>query len=184
MKKTIAAVLSAVLLSAPALAQDAGDFSGTKATAVVGFDSVGTDTPDIVDNINGLLFGAAIGHDWQSGNIVYGMEGEVTESTGSEDTIAGTNVVAGVELSRDLYAGARLGFVAGESALIYAKAGYTNGRITVFDQFSEDSDGLRLGAGVEVKLGDQLFGRGEYRYSDYEGGFSRHQAVLGVGLRF
>jgi outer membrane immunogenic protein len=45
-------------------------------------------------------------------------------------------------------------------------------------------DGLRVGAGVEQAIGRNAFVKAEYRYSNYEQGYSRHQAVGGFGFRF
>lgn len=64
-----------------------------------------------------------------------------------------------------------------------------------------DTDGWRVGAGVETALGEKAFAKIEYRYSNYnEGEFDfngttpdssrfridtdRHQVVASVGLRF
>ena len=80
--------------------------------------------------------------------------------------------------------------------MVFAKGGYTNQRFkaaytldgeTVLE--SDNSDGFRVGAGVELDFG-QPFARLEYRYSDY-GSFSeaefetsRHQIMLATGVRF
>jgi outer membrane immunogenic protein len=61
-------------------------------------------------------------------------------------------------------------------------------------------DGWRAGAGIEHKLGDNIYVKGEYRYSQYREGeveapsglesdrfdvdVDRHQVVFGVGARF
>lgn len=182
---TIAAAIAASALASPVLAQETGDFSGVKGTAIAGYDNTdfGIDGAGSTDNADGFLYGASLGYDTQSNNIVYGVEAEITESTG-ELTGGG----ASVDASRDLYAGARLGFVVGDSALLYAKAGYTNARYTAsgggFGGIAGNADGVRVGAGIEYKLSDNAFVRGEYRYSNYEAGVSRNQVVGGVGFRF
>jgi outer membrane immunogenic protein len=99
-----------------------------------------------------------------------------------------------VEAGRDLYVGARVGFALGTGTLIYGKGGYTNLRLkdtydpgtsggTAFE-FAHDLDGFRIGGGIEQKLGSKAYVKGEYRYSDYEGGSRKHDAVVGIGLRF
>ncbi|MET0375678.1 MAG: porin family protein, partial [Rhizorhabdus sp.] len=45
-----------------------------------------------------------------------------------------------------------------------------------------NGDGYRLGAGAEVKLGKSAYTKIEYRFSDYEGGYERHQVIGGIGL--
>ncbi|MEQ8743794.1 porin family protein [Parasphingorhabdus sp.] len=186
MKKiTIAAAIAVSALASPVLAQESGDFSGVKATAIAGYDNTDFGIAGVgsADNADGFLYGASLGYDLQSNNIVYGVEAEITESTAD---ISGGG--ASVDASRDLYAGARVGFVAGDKALIYAKAGYTNARYTGagagFGAVAGNADGVRVGAGVEFKLSDKVFARGEYRYSNYEAGVSRNQGIVGLGVKF
>lgn len=179
---TIAAAIAASALASPVLAQEVGDFSGVKGTAIAGYDNTdfGIGGAGSSDNADGFLYGASLGYDIQSNNMVYGVEAEITESTGE---LSGGG--ASVDASRDLYAGARLGFVVGDSALLYAKAGYTNARYTASGAgVAGNADGVRVGAGIEYKLSDNAFVRGEYRYSNYEAGVSRNQVVGGVGFRF
>lgn len=172
---TAAAVLS---LSAPALAQDYAPFTGLRAEAIVGYDKL--DTNDgIIGNPDGLLYGAALGYDIQAGNVVLGIEGEVTESTGKADFGA-----FDVDVARDLYIGGRVGIAVAPQSLLYAKAGYTNARISTDGAGGDNGDGVRVGAGIEHKLGGQLFLKGEYRYSNYEADVERHQIVGGLGIRF
>ncbi len=182
MKKILfVAAIAVSSMTSPAIAQEEGDFSGAKGTAIAGYDNTdfGLAGAGNDDNLDGFLFGAALGYDLQSSNIVYGVEAEITGSTGE---ISGGGL--SVDASRDLYAGARLGFVVGDSALIYTKAGYSNARFTATGVGGGNLDGIRVGAGVEFKLSDNLFARGEYRYSDYEAGVSRNQVVGGLGFRF
>ena len=96
------------------------------------------------------------------------------------------------ETDRDLYVGGRIGVSLGSKALAYVKAGYSNARMEYQGDDGEgglirggdNGDGLRLGAGLEYRIAEKLFLKGEYRYSDYEAGVSRHQLVTGIGLRF
>ena len=175
---TIAVAIAASVLASPAMAQQAGDFSGVKATAIAGYDNIDLDIAG-VDNVDGFLYGAALGYDYQSGNIVYGAELEATESTGKISNAAGR-----IEVGRDLYAGARLGYVLGDSTLLYTKAGYTNARSSSPGLGGANGDGVRVGGGIEFKLSEQVFARGEYRYSNYEDGVSRNQGLIGLGVKF
>ena len=175
---TIAAAIAASVLASPAMAQQNGDFSGVKATAIAGYDNIDLDIAGI-DNVDGFLYGAALGYDMQSGNIVYGVELEATESTGKLSTAVGN-----IEVGRDLYAGGRLGYVLGDSTLLYAKAGYTNARSSSPGLGGANGDGVRVGAGLEFKLSENTFARGEYRYSNYEDGVSRNQGLIGLGVKF
>jgi outer membrane immunogenic protein len=47
-----------------------------------------------------------------------------------------------------------------------------------------NADGIRAGAGLEYALGQNLFVKAEYRYSNYEAGVERNQVVGGFGFRF
>jgi len=175
---TIAVAIAASVFASPALAQNNGDFSGVKATAIAGYDNIDVDIAG-VENVEGFLYGGTLGYDIQSGNMVYGAEVEATESTGKISSIAGR-----IEAGRDLYAGARLGYVVSDSAMLYAKAGYTNARVSSPGLGSENGDGVRVGAGVEYKLSENMFARGEYRYSNYEDGISRNQGLVSLGMKF
>lgn len=180
MKTVIFAALAAAtaLSAAPAFAQEAAPFTGARAEALVGYDKLDTNGNGL-GSPDGLLYGVALGYDMQMGGAVLGIEGEVTDST-AKRTFLGTDIDA----ARDLYIGARAGFAIGDMALAYAKAGYTNARIETQGFGGENGDGVRVGAGLEYKLGGQLFLKGEYRYSNYEGDVERHQFVTGLGVRF
>lgn len=175
--KNIALALVALTAATPAFAQDAADFSGFQVSAIGGLDIVDVND-DVIDNPNGFLYGVNVGYDYQSGNVVFGIEGEAAEST-ARVKAAGVEVLTA---SRDLYAGGRVGFVTG-GALVYAKVGYTNFRVESGTD-SATGDGVRVGGGAEMKMGENVFVKGEYRYSNYEGDIERHQIVAGVGFRF
>lgn len=70
------------------------------------------------------------------------------------------------------------------------KAGYTNARIRAtveeagtITRDSANADGIRAGIGAQFAVGTNAYVGGEYRYSNYESDFSRHQAVLTLGFR-
>jgi len=180
MKTVIFAAVAAAAfaVSAPALAQEAAPFTGARAEALVGYDKLKTNSNGL-GSPDGLLYGIGLGYDIQAGGAVLGIEGEVADST-TKRTILGTKVSA----ARDLYIGARAGFAIGDQALAYVKAGYTNARVKTQGFGGDNGDGVRLGAGLEYRLGGQLFVKGEYRYSNYEGDVERHQFVTGLGVRF
>jgi outer membrane immunogenic protein len=222
MRKYVLAALLAGTLATPAFAQD---FTGFRVEGLAGYDSLksGDDADDGVDtgddegdeSIDGVGFGLGLGYDFDLGNVVAGVEGEWMESTGEQDvdeTLDGINFTSSVETGRDIYLGARIGFRAAPSTLIYAKGGYTNTSIEgAFDdatnryEFDTNVDGYRLGAGVEQLFGPNMYGKLEYRYSNYSnldfsddfdfGDFTpedfdtdidldRHQVMLGLGYRF
>jgi outer membrane immunogenic protein len=177
--KKIALALAAALttLATPALAQEAEDFSGAKASVTAGYDVVDLNTPG-VRNPDGGTYALGLGYDIQKGRTVFGIEGEVSDSTAKLK--AGGATLA--EASRDLYIGGRVGIVTGKT-LIYAKAGYSNFRLLTVAG-NGNADGFRAGAGLEHKLTDTVHAKVEYRYTDYEAGMERQQIVAGIGLRF
>src|SRR5690606_36597005 len=140
MKKGIALLLAAgsvVALSVPAMAQDDSSFSGPWIAGVAGYDinKAGSSQDDGVNadldqNAEGLAYGVGSGYDVDMGGVVLGAEAELTDSTADSDySDPYTNFGLGtVDAGRDIYVGARAGFKATPSTLVYAKGGYTNAR--------------------------------------------------------
>jgi outer membrane immunogenic protein len=224
MYKYVVAALLAGSAAAPALAQDAAPFTGVRVEGLIGYDvlksgerddGVDTGTNNGDESIEGLGFGVGAGFDFDLGGVVAGVEAEYMDSTGKQEideTLDGINFTSRVATGRDIYVGARLGFRAAPSTLVYVKGGYTNTSIEAGfesqgDQFEFDSnaDGWRLGAGIEQLFGPNMYGKLEYRYSKYNNldfsddfdfedfdpedfgtdiDLDRHQVVAGIGVRF
>jgi outer membrane immunogenic protein len=188
----LASIAASTLVAAPALAQDQNpSFTGFHIEGVAGWDH-----PRVPGNhADGVLYGGGVGYDYQTGRAVLGIEGELTDSTAKR--CVGSFAVAGdnlcVRAGRDFYVGGRLGYAVAPATLLYAKAGYTNGRISAdyttpsgVGAYSDhrDLNGFRVGAGVEQQLGGGAYVKAEYRYSNYEQNVDRHQVVAGIGFRF
>lgn len=222
MKTTLAilAGTAALALAAPAAAQDVANntFTGLWGGVIAGYDvskagsSTDNDNLDADDqSIDGFGYGVQLGYDIDVGGVVIGAEAEYSGSTAEVEYRPGDLDAIGlgnVETGRDLYLGARLGFKAGDNAMIYAKGGYTNAKYNIratdgttnFDR-DFDTDGYRLGAGAEYAINNNSFVKLEYRYSNYSRGeidfdgdandsgrfdidLDRHQVMAGVGFRF
>lgn len=218
MRKLVLAALAASVAATPALAQDEVNpqFTGPRVGIVGGYDIVRPGSTEDTDidgdnqNVDGFLYGVDVGYDFSIGGAVVGVEAELSDSTGkvkantSDPNFFGFGEVA---TGRDIYVGARAGFLATPSTLIYAKGGYTNTKLNVLasDGTTElrqnyKLDGWRVGAGVEQAIGSNTYAKLEYRYSNYRnanfefsnGGVTddfdidtdRHQIVAGVGIRF
>jgi outer membrane immunogenic protein len=192
MRSIVVAALVAATAASPVFAQDSSGrapFTGPRIEGLAGWDRVQNNGHD-----DGVNYGVAAGYDIQTGMGVVGIEGEVGDS--STKQCVGAKTTADPRLcakaARDLYIGGRIGKVIGDKTLIYAKAGYTNTRakLTSDDGTARttlartDLDGARVGAGVEYALTSNAYVKTEYRYSNYQDGFSRHQVVGGFGMRF
>lgn len=184
--------LLAAVAATPAVAQEQPGDSGLRVEAIVGYDSLGANGV----TANGALYGLGVGYDVRIGGLVAGLEAEASDSgtdscTQTPDASAQWRCAAG---GRDLYAGGRVGVAVGSGIQLYAKAGYANSRVTLEPVvaipvdpalvFRQNLNGIRAGGGLEIGLGGRAFVKTEYRYTNYEGGFDRHQVVGGVGLRF
>ena len=195
MKYVMLAACAAAILAVPAHASDGVTY---RVEAHGGWDRVTVGgTGDV-----GQLYGIGIGIDVPLGAVAFiGFEGNADLSSAEECA----NFFSPFffqqvcnEAKRDLSAVARVGGDVGGGVKLYALGGYTNARITqkvtnttasfggppitTVSRFSANGDGLRLGAGAEVKLGKSAYTKLEYRYSNYEGGYQRHQVVAGLGL--
>lgn len=215
--KKFAIGLCTIVVGQPAFAQDqvaTAPFSGARIEARAGVDrpnatlsaSDGIDTLEVSDGKTGVVYGGELGFDTMLSinsfaGVYAGAEGFTTEDC--------TEVYVGdeacIKAGRNFTAGVRGGFVVGASTGLYAKAGYSNGRLRLtyedpafpVDNFDlgDNLDGFHVGAGVEFSRG-QFYGKLEYvytNYSDYraeEAGASvsldldRHNVVAGVGIRF
>ena len=184
MKKIVFASVSAIAMAAFAAPASAAVATGGRIEAVTGYDHVSIDLGAGLDgSTSGVLFGIGAGYDFAVGpKLALGVDIEAADST--TDIEAGTDSVS---TGRDLYAGARLTTALSDKASLYFKAGYTNARFKAQTGAVTDAanaDGIRGGGGVSLNMGKSAYVAGEYRYSNYEAGLTRHQGVLAVGFRF
>ncbi len=223
MKKILVCLAAGTAMASaiPAMAQDVGPvdpFSGFHVEALAGYDvtKAGSSVDDDVNedndqSIDGFAYGVGAGYDFRFNNFVVGPEAEVTWSTAKTSFDDGDFEGFGlgnVKTNRDLYVGARLGYVVTPTTMIYAKGGYTNAKFDVNNASGSietnrdiDADGWRICAGVEQAISNNVFAKLEYRYSNYEEGeldyrndfpdgdrfdldLDRHQVMAGVGVRF
>lgn len=197
---------AAALAATPALAQEPGPFTGGHVEALAGYDHLSVDNGVTENTSDGVHYGVAGGYDFQAGQLIAGIEGELSEST---SRVFGFGInrpgdFQRLEADRDIYVGARLGYAIAPATMLYVKGGYTNLRMkSRYDdglgnriREGESIDGWRAGAGVEQKFslfGPSGFVKAEYRYSKYSdltfpialpADINRHQIVAGLGIRF
>lgn len=204
----------AATFAVSAAAQDVSTIGGPRAEVRAGYDNVsvdvdyddGVDSFSGSDGTDGVAYGGEIGYDFNFGGAIIGAYAGVDfASTDYCSELYGDDEVC-LEAGRNITAGARLGWMVGPDALLYAKGGYSNGRIKLtyedFENILEDIDegenldGFHLGAGAEIGLSANTYAKLEYVYSNYDGfeysdpdldvgvDLDRHQVLLGLGLRF
>jgi outer membrane immunogenic protein len=157
------ALAAAALVSTPAMAQSE-KFTGPRAEARVGFDHVNVDTNRGRVDANGVTYGVAVGYDVAlAPRIVAGVTLGVDGS--SADGSIGNAVK--VDAKRDLNATGRLGYVLGDSVLVYGQGGYSNQRYG-FRNGHTTAEGLRYGGGVEVAVTDHTFVKADYLVTEYD----------------
>jgi len=144
---------------------------------------------------DGVLYGLGLGYDFNVGQkgfigVDFSLDDSSTKDCERSAIVA--NDRACLSAGRDIAAGIRGGVKVGERGKVYALAGYTNARYKtsyttpagVTTRDAANLDGFRLGAGYEHNLTSNVYGKVEYRYSNYESDISRHQVLFGVGLNF
>jgi outer membrane immunogenic protein len=152
-----------------------------------------TEAPGVPADIDtdGFVGSAFGGYNWQMDNFVFGGEAELGYNNvkGSSGAIESKG---GVEGSLR----ARLGYAVSPDILLYGTAGGAGKNVEVSDGVSSDSNtmlGWTAGAGADIKLTDNIFGRVEYRYTDFgHADFnnvgrveaSDNRVTFGVGMKF
>ncbi len=146
-------------------------------------------TDDFSLDADGFFGGVTAGYNWQAGNIVFGVEGEIgyldldeSDVDPNSTEIYGGDTVASFD--SDLYGAvtARLGFGT-DRILIYGKGGvaFLNAEGSIVDDCDTGACGLGLidmhedetltgwtiGGGLEVLVSDAWSIKGEYMYMDF-----------------
>lgn len=143
---------------------------------------------------DGWLGGAFGGFNMQNGQFVYGGEADI-----NYNSLDGSNAGLSSRARVDGSLRARAGVAVNDDILVYGTAGVAGERQRLSDGTNSDTNllvGYTVGAGTDIKLTEQVFARGEYRYTDYGsktfnlGGTaydtdsSNHRVTLGIGVKF
>ncbi|TGQ46652.1 MULTISPECIES: outer membrane protein [unclassified Mesorhizobium] len=142
------------------------------------------------DGVVGGVFG---GYQWQQENFVYGAEADIGYNgvKGESDDI---EAKGGFEGSLR----ARLGYAVTPEILLYGTGGGALKNQKMEDHLTGDSDtntmlGWTAGVGTDIKITDNVFGRVEYRYTDYgsknfdgigDVKSTDNRVTFGVGMKF
>jgi len=197
---TAITILGSALVVSPAIAQDQAPFSGPRVGIEGGWSRIGGGEHRGSD---GFTYGASLGYDVASGPVRIGAEVKAADSTQKHcrsHPAGGPNARVCYRTDRDLYVGARLGYVASPQVLVFAAAGYTNARFS--DRFRDltvgpvrnvevarDIGGFRVGGGAEYAVTSNVYLTGAYQYSawkhkDWRRHVHQNQLLAGVGYRF
>ncbi|ESZ06081.1 MULTISPECIES: outer membrane protein [unclassified Mesorhizobium] len=146
--------------------------------------------PDI--KTKGFVGGVFGGYQWQQENFVYGAEADLGYN-GVKGDSGGVNSKGGFEGSLR----ARLGYAVTPEILLYGTGGgaLKNQKVSVpGDSDSNTMLGWTAGVGTDIKITDNVFGRVEYRYTDFGSKSfdsvgtkvkeSANRVTFGVGMKF
>ena len=165
-------------------------WSGPYAGVTVGHTWGTTDVDDLEIDTDGFNAGGFVGYNYQFGNVVAGAEADLGYSWADGEN-AGVSSESGVEGSLR----ARLGYVITPDILLYATAGGAAKKLEVSGGGVSDDNtmlGYTAGVGTDVMVTDQVFGRVEYRYTDFgnedfsgaEVDDKDHRVLFGLGVKF
>jgi outer membrane immunogenic protein len=152
-----------------------------------------TKTPGTDVDTDGFVGGAFGGYNWQADNFVYGAEADINYN-GVKGDDNGIESKGGIEGSLR----ARLGYSVSPDILLYGTAGGAAKSLKVEDNVTGASDrnamlGWTAGVGTDIKLTDNVFGRVEYRYTDFghedfdnvgRVKANENRVTFGVGMKF
>ncbi|MNE45702.1 Porin subfamily protein [compost metagenome] len=159
--------------------------------------------PGFSADFDGGILGGFVGYNHQlDNNWVIGLEGDFEKNWGDDTDDFGGGVAVNYGLDWQGSVRGRVGY-AFDRALVYGTAGWAIGRGFVdvpaagFGQ-KENFNGFTVGAGVDYAFTDMVFGRVEYRYTnfgdkDFDFGLGagainsdidQHAIRIGVGFKF
>ncbi|MBL8582895.1 MAG: porin family protein [Rhizobiaceae bacterium] len=170
-------------------------WSGPYAGISLGYGFAGhTNEPGNDIGTDGFIGDGFAGYNYQADRFVMGVEGDLGYS-GVEGSNAGTSSKGGGEGSLR----ARLGYAVTPDILLYATGGGAGRSIKLEEGGVSDRNtlfGWTAGAGADVKITERVFGRVEYRYTDFgsenfnTGSGSRsvdandQRITFGIGMQF
>lgn len=183
--------------AAPMVQPPLNTWSGPYAGVALGYGFSGRVKDKNFDNTintDGFVGGGFAGYNFQMDNFVAGVEGDIGYG-GLKGDNSNVEVKGGFNGSLR----GRLGYAVSPDILPYITAGGAAQSVKLTDVAGSDKKtmlGWTAGVGTEVKLTEQVFGRVEYRYSDYgnktfdTGAGDRdvsardHRIQFGIGMKF
>ncbi|UDL91427.1 porin family protein [Mesorhizobium sp. PAMC28654] len=161
----------------------------------VGYGFAGhADQKDVPNDIGtkGFVGGVFGGYQWQQDNFVYGAEADI-----GYNGVKGSNSLGDAKGGVEGSLRARLGYAVTPDILLYGTAGGALKDQKVDDNLG-DSDsktmlGWTAGVGTDIKITENVFGRVEYRYTDFGNKdfgpignvkSTDNRVTFGVGMKF
>jgi outer membrane immunogenic protein len=157
------------------------DLSGLAAALGAGAAGVAGTFPIASHELNGFLGGGQIGYNWQTGNVVLGLEGDGDWANvqGSAPCIVVLSCSANVQWTAD--ATARLGVLPTSNMLVYIKGGAAWAGVnynlsgggallagaSITSSLTTTKTGGLLGIGTEYLFAPHWTAKVEYNYADY-----------------
>lgn len=213
MFKILLAATTTLAAAAPAFAQDVSPFRGPRVEGRIGYEFVNSgvratrefgERGMFGDDASGEqeMLGFEAGYDMQvSGFVVGGYAGvDLTDTT-----ISSPASPYEFDTGKNFTLGVRGGVALIPDVLVYAKGGYSRGKLNekflagsdpaLFDGYKSGRNGFHVGTGFEVALPSRFYAKAEYVYSHYKSydvgtvnelelRFNRHQLLAGAGVRF
>jgi outer membrane immunogenic protein len=127
-------------------------------------------TTTFAGNPRGFVGGGQLGYNWQTGNFVVGIEGDIQYSALKSEVDLGGGVTGAAKIPAFATVRGRLGY-AFDRALVYGTGGWaytkteaslSGAGVTISD--SKWTSGYALGAGLEYALWNRWTVKGEYLY--------------------
>ncbi len=164
------------------------DWSGFYLGAQGGYSWNKTTVLGADQDVDSGLAGLHAGYNFQSGNIVYGIENDFNYNFDDKND---------ARLEWDASGRARVGYAL-DRTLVFATVGATaaGGKVEVPGTGKKDDIliGWTAGGGVEYAITDNILMRGEYRYSDFgkkdfgstigDFGATQHKVLVGASYKF
>lgn len=169
------------------------DWSGAYLGAMLGYQWGNFDVQGLGDvEADGYVAGGYAGYNFQSGALVFGIEGDLAATDLSETS-------GGVTLESDLTGSirGRIGY-AFDRILAYGTGGVAFADVSASDGTVSDDNwhsGYVVGAGIEAAMTENVLARVEYLYTDFgdetynlttaaDADLSSHTVRAGIGYKF
>jgi outer membrane immunogenic protein len=122
-------------------------------------------------DVSGGLFGGTVGYNWQAGNFLLGLEGDLSWASSKGSTVGVTPCTGGPCTSNLTWLGTargRAGYVFG-MWMPYVTGGLASGNLDTCENLTCSSDthtGWTIGGGIEARFMGNWSAKAEYLYAD------------------